>query len=157
MSQCVYQSPVGTLLIKEHDGAVISLDVIKDQDLAKIKNERTPLLDRTVSELDEYFQKKRSHFTIPLSLSGTAYQMLVWEEMKKIPYGKTMSYGELATRIGNKNGARSVGMACARNPIMILVPCHRVIGKSGRLTGFGGGLPMKEQLLLLENNQDWKK
>jgi len=102
------------------------------------------------TQLQEYFQHKRKHFTVPVILLGTPFQVKAWRELKKIPYGKTISYEEQARRIGNRNKARAVGMANARNPIAIVIPCHRVIGKNGKLTGFAGGLNKKQYLLDLE-------
>jgi methylated-DNA-[protein]-cysteine S-methyltransferase len=101
-------------------------------------------------QLDEYFSGKRKEFDLPLRLSGTDFQVRVLEELQQIPYGETTSYGDIAKRIGRPNAMRAVGAANGRNPIPIIIPCHRVIGKSGDLTGFGGGLDTKEALLRLE-------
>jgi methylated-DNA-[protein]-cysteine S-methyltransferase len=92
-------------------------------------------------------------FEAPVVLEGTEFQVRVWRELQKIPYGETISYGELARRIGNANAMRAVGLANGANPIPIIVPCHRVIGSNGKLTGFGGGLPNKKKLLALESRQ----
>ncbi|TAL87963.1 MAG: methylated-DNA--[protein]-cysteine S-methyltransferase [Rhodanobacter sp.] len=101
-------------------------------------------------QLDEYFAGKRQHFELPLHPIGTPFQLEVWEELRRIPYGATISYGELARRIGKAQAMRAVGAANGRNPLPIVVPCHRVIGADGSLTGFGGGLPTKRYLLGLE-------
>jgi len=101
-------------------------------------------------QFSEYFRGKRREFEIPLRLDGTDFQTSVWNELLKIPYGETTSYGELAKRIGNPKAVRAVGLANGRNPIPIVVPCHRVIGSDGKLTGFGGGLENKALLLRLE-------
>jgi len=101
-------------------------------------------------QFSEYFRGKRREFEIPLRLDGTDFQTSVWNELLKIPYGETTSYGELAKRIGNPKAVRAVGLANGRNPIPIVVPCHRVIGSDGKLTGFGGGLENKTLLLRLE-------
>lgn len=101
-------------------------------------------------ELMDYFTGKRKEFEINLDLQGTEFQKKVWDEMAKIPYGETMSYGELAQKIGNPKGSRAIGMACNRNKIPIIIPCHRVVGKNGKLTGFAGGLEIKEFLLKIE-------
>ena len=103
-------------------------------------------------QLEAYFAGKRTEFTLKLAPEGTAFQRRVWKALSAIPYGKTISYGDLARRIGNRKAVRAVGGANGRNPIPIVVPCHRVIGSDGTLTGYGGGLPIKEGLLLLECN-----
>jgi methylated-DNA-[protein]-cysteine S-methyltransferase len=101
-------------------------------------------------QLEEYFAGERRNFDVRLAPEGTEFQRRVWSELVKIPYGQTISYGELASRVGNPNAARAVGAANGRNPISIIIPCHRVVGSSGRLTGYGGGLPVKVGLLELE-------
>lgn len=108
------------------------------------------MTDRAISELEEYFAGKRMEFTIPMLFTGTEFQHRVWTELMRIPYGITISYGELARRIGNPNAVRAVASANATNPLSILVPCHRVIGHDNRLTGYGGGLEIKQMLLTLE-------
>jgi methylated-DNA-[protein]-cysteine S-methyltransferase len=104
-------------------------------------------------QLDEYFAGKRRDFHIPLDMRGTPFQLKVWEALLSIPFGETVTYGEQARRIGQPNASRAVGLANGRNPVSIIVPCHRVIGKNGTLTGYGGGLEMKRFLLDLENPQ----
>lgn len=101
-------------------------------------------------QLAEYFEGARRDFDLPLSTEGTRFQRQVWDELRRIPYGETISYGELARRIGRPTASRAVGAANGRNPIAIVVPCHRVIGADGTLIGYGGGLPVKEALLALE-------
>lgn len=104
-----------------------------------------------IHQLQEYVAGKRKEFTIPLHQIGTPFQLKVWEELLRIPYGQTRSYGEIAVRVDNPKGQRAVGMANNRNPIGIVVPCHRVIGKNGSLTGYAGGLDIKQRLLELED------
>jgi len=101
-------------------------------------------------ELNEYFGRKRRTFSVPLDMRGTRFQKLVWETLLAIPFGETRSYGQIANQLGNPKAARAVGAANGQNPIPIIVPCHRVIGANGKLTGFGGGLEMKDKLLALE-------
>jgi methylated-DNA-[protein]-cysteine S-methyltransferase len=108
------------------------------------------IIDETEKQLQEYFSGKRTEFTIPLRLEGTEFRKKVWEQLQKIPFGETISYQELAERVGSINKARAVGNANHYNPIPIIVPCHRVVRKSGDLGGFGGGLDVKEFLLELE-------
>lgn len=110
-------------------------------------------LHHAEQELREYFAGQRKVFSIPLDMQGTEFQLGVWRALLEIPFGTTRSYGELAASLGNPQACRAVGAANGRNPIPIVVPCHRVIGSTGKLTGFGGGLPMKEFLLRLEASQ----
>lgn len=104
-------------------------------------------------QLRAYFAGELENFDLPLAPTGTSFQQRVWKELCLIPYGATISYGELARRIGNPNASRAVGLANGSNPIPIIIPCHRVIGSNGKLTGYGGGLPIKEKLLALERRQ----
>jgi methylated-DNA-[protein]-cysteine S-methyltransferase len=106
-----------------------------------------------IRQLRAYFAGELETFDLPLSPHGTPFQQKVWQELCGIPYGETISYGELAKRIGNPNASRAVGLANGSNPIPIIIPCHRVIGSNGKLTGYGGGLPIKEKLLALERRQ----
>ena len=110
-------------------------------------------LPTTVSQLDEYFAGRRRNFDLPLRLQGTDFQQRVWRVLLEIPYGVTWSYAQLAMRIGNPNASRAVGLANGQNPVSILVPCHRVIGANGALTGYGGGLERKRWLLAHEGLQ----
>jgi methylated-DNA-[protein]-cysteine S-methyltransferase len=121
-------------------------------DLRQSKKEKTIL--KTTHQLAEYFQGKRKIFDLPLVHNGTDFQRKAWEQLLKIPYAATISYGEQAAKIGDKNKARAVGMANGLNPISIVIPCHRVIGRNGQLTGFGGGLDKKQYLLNLERHTD---
>jgi len=109
-----------------------------------------PLLREAGRQLLAYLDGTRRDFDLPLSIHGTAFQQQVWEQLRAIPYGRTMTYAELAERIGDRRKARAVGGAAHANPVGIVIPCHRLIGAGGKLTGFGGGLPMKEALLALE-------
>jgi methylated-DNA-[protein]-cysteine S-methyltransferase len=104
-------------------------------------------LPAVARQLEEYFAGKRKVFDLPLKMQGTEFQKRVWRQLTKIPFGETWSYGQLAKRLDNPNGSRAVGLANGRNPIAVIVPCHRVIGADGSLTGFGGGIPRKQWLL----------
>ncbi len=108
------------------------------------------VLAETERQLREYFAGSRTEFDLPLAMPGTAFQLRVWAALREIPYGETISYGELARRLDNPNASRAVGLANGRNPVSIIVPCHRVVGSTGRLTGYGGGLDRKAHLLDLE-------
>lgn len=110
-----------------------------------------PHLNAAERQLAEYFDKRRKEFEIPFDRRGTDFQLSVWEELSCIPFGTTCSYGDIAKRLGKPGAMRAVGLANGHNPISIIVPCHRVIGANGALTGFGGGLPIKRQLLVLED------
>lgn len=110
----------------------------------------TPLLKKTALQIKEYFGGKRKKFTIPLAMHGTEFQMAVWQALQNIPYGETCSYKDIAVQTGRPKAVRAVGMANHRNPVSIIVPCHRVIGSNGKLVGYGGGLPLKKYLLDLE-------
>lgn len=110
-------------------------------------------LCETIRQLRAYFAGKLEQFELQLAPHGTDFQLSVWNQLCRIPYGETISYGELARRIGNPKASRAVGLANGSNPIPIIIPCHRVIGSNGKLTGYGGGLPIKEKLLALEKRQ----
>jgi methylated-DNA-[protein]-cysteine S-methyltransferase len=117
---------------------------IDDDDVIE---ERTPVLDRAVEQLREYFAGTRREFDLPLDPSGTPFQQSAWQVLRTIPYGQTMSYGEQARRLGDPNKARAVGAANGKNPLSIVVPCHRVVGSNGDLTGFAAGIDIKSWLL----------
>lgn len=141
-------SPIGILRLGEEDGAITELLFGRRDDGAVEGN--SPLLRRAEEQLREYFAGKRKKFDLPLSPKGTEFQRRVWDALLTIPYGETRSYAEIAALSGCSKGFRAVGMANHNNPISIFIPCHRVIGKSGSLTGYGGGLDTKKFLLELE-------
>ena len=153
-------SPVATLLIVATDGGLHALLWGKDRDnnecdeklKSLTRDDNHPIIIKTKQQLAEYFAGSRETFDIPLVINGTDFQKQAWAQLQKIPYGKTVSYGEQATRVGDKNKARAVGMANGQNPISIIVPCHRVVGSTGKLVGFGGGLDKKARLLALEQS-----
>ena len=144
-----YSSPVGDLLIESEEERIVTLNFLKDTRQEEV---RTPVIDQCLQELDEYFLKGRKFFTFEMDLHGTAFQKKVWSELLTIPYGKTISYEELAIRVGNIKSIRAVGLANGQNPIAIVVPCHRVIGKNGNLVGYGGGMDNKVWLLQHEGS-----
>ena len=146
-------SPIGTLrLVADREGLrEIWFEQERHPKLAQSSWVRAEAALRFVRvQLEEYFAGGRQQFELPLHPIGTPFQMEVWQELRRIPYGVTISYGELARRIGKPQAMRAVGAANGRNPLPIVVPCHRVIGADGSLTGFGGGLPIKRHLLSLE-------
>lgn len=154
---CDYQSPIGTLTLIGSNGALeelrfpnkVKLELPEEQYLKDAGSFKD-----VVEQLSQYFDGRRTDFDLQISLIGTEFQKRVWQELRNIPYGKTASYGEIAERINNPKACRAVGLANNKNPIPIIVPCHRIIGKDGSLTGFGGGLELKQQLLDLEGFRD---
>jgi len=111
---------------------------------------RNPILDEAARQIREYLDGSRTDFSLPVAVGGTPFQLRVWEAIRRIPYGRTMSYSDIALRLGHRNKARAVGGAANANPLPLIIPCHRVIGANGSLTGFAGGLTMKKKLLQLE-------
>ena len=146
MPLCVMDSPVGRLRIEEKDGAICRIDRTEDEPSLP----DTPLLQEAVRQLTAYFEGELTIFSLPVRLEGTPFQRQCWEVLQGIPYGETISYGEQARRIGKPKATRAVGGANHRNPLCIVVPCHRVIGADGSLTGYGEGLDMKRWLLAHE-------
>jgi methylated-DNA-[protein]-cysteine S-methyltransferase len=149
-----FESPIGRLLLTS-DGTALTFLYMEPSRKAQctdgwIEDVSVAPLSATVRQLTEYFEGTRREFDLPLRLQGTAFQQRVWRELTEIPYGQTWSYGQLAQRIDKPSASRAVGLANGRNPISILVPCHRVIGADGSLTGYGGGLERKQWLLAHE-------
>ncbi len=152
MKYCYFESPVGKLLLTGNE-SLENLYFPKGNTRIEPKKEwihSKENFKEALNQLAAYFQGERTIFDLKINATGTDFQKRVWQELVKIPYGETISYGELAKRIGNPNASRAVGMANGKNPIPIIVPCHRVIGKDGSLTGFGGGVDIKKKLLELE-------
>jgi methylated-DNA-[protein]-cysteine S-methyltransferase len=154
-------SPVGDLFIAVNDaGALVRLEFRSSRSLEDIEQKVVECGDTLIwnseatepvcGQLDEYFQRRRRQFELKLEPRGTSFQQRVWQELLRIPFGETVSYLELAKRLGDSKAVRAVGGANAANPIAIVIPCHRVIGANRRLTGYGGGLNVKQQLLALE-------
>ena len=145
------KSPIGILEIELENDTIQRRRVVES--CSKI-SERTGYFAEVVKQLDEYFARKRTFFDLNISPKGTDFQKRVWEELRKIPYGETTSYQEIAQAIEKPSAQRAIGSACNKNPILLIIPCHRVISKSGKLTGFACGIEQKEQLLKLEANND---
>jgi len=147
-----FDYPFCKIGIAEEDGAICNLffSENKPKTLDNFEQGETPLIKKAAKQLDEYFKGKRNSFDLPLVLHGKEFQVKVWNALQKIPYGETRSYGEIAAITGNPKASRAVGMANNKNPVAIIVPCHRVIGSSGSLTGYAGGLDLKQKLLELE-------
>jgi methylated-DNA-[protein]-cysteine S-methyltransferase len=145
-----YESPIGRLVL-ECDGDVL-IGIWLPNERRHARNDADdvpPVLKETASQLDEYFAGERTDFDVRMELDGTDFQREVWTELTRIPYGETISYGELARRVGRPSAPRAVGQANGRNPIPVIVPCHRVLASNG-IGGYGGGLKVKRQLLAVE-------
>jgi methylated-DNA-[protein]-cysteine S-methyltransferase len=149
-------SPIGSLLLAADSTGLREITFPKNSIPAPAQSgwtEDSSAFSDIIRQLRAYFAGELEIFNLLLSPQGTPFQQRVWKELCHIPYGETISYGQLATRIGNPNASRAVGLANGSNPIPIIIPCHRVIGSNGKLTGYGGGLPIKEKLLALERRQ----
>jgi len=146
----IYDFKLCRLGITEDNGYICRIYFDNNKDLNNFDKKESPLIKRAAKQLDEYFCGRRKLFDLPLSFHGTDFQVKVWSELQNIPYGETRSYGEIAAMAGNSKASRAVGIANNRNPVVIVVPCHRVIGADGNLTGFAGGLEVKKKLLELE-------
>lgn len=154
------ETPIGVLLLAGEGGALREIRFPKNGRAASPEvgwRESSAELDSAIRQLTEYFAGGRRKFDLRLELDGTEFQRAVWQEVARIPYGETRSYGDIARAIGRPSACRAVGAANGRNPIPIVIPCHRVIGSDRRLTGFGGGLDIKEALLALEQNRNWRR
>jgi len=150
MNIAYYDSPIGRLAIAGENGKITRLFFENAAVPAAYQEAETPEIREAIRQLREYFDGKRSAFDLPLAPKGTDFQRAVWAALRAIPPGQTRSYGEIAAQIGNPKAQRAVGMANNRNPLAIFIPCHRVLGANGSLTGFAGGLAVKQYLLDLE-------
>ena len=143
-----YETDLGIIGISANNNAITAVFYSKSKINDHLKE--TPLIRECFNQLKEYFQGTRREFTIPIEAEGSEFQKKVWKALLDIPYGQTRTYKEIAIAIGNEKACRAVGMANNRNPISIIIPCHRVIGANGKLVGYGGGLDIKEKLLNIE-------
>jgi methylated-DNA-[protein]-cysteine S-methyltransferase len=148
-----YTSPLGIVTIQGCDEGLLGIwfetHTTKPEDLG-IQDDSFALFEKTKQQLDGYFAGERDHFSVPIAAEGTPFQQSVWQALTRIPFGETWSYQQLADEIGNPKAVRAVGLANGKNPVSIIVPCHRVIGKNGKLTGYAGGVERKSALLKLE-------
>ena len=149
MEKSYYKSPIGILEIICENSKLVSLKLV---DYCEKSNFETDFIKDIKNQLDEYFSGKRTIFNIKINPAGTDFQKLVWKELQNIPYGKTKSYSEIAAVAGNKNAQRAVGNACNKNPIMIIIPCHRAVSKNNNLGGYAYGSKIKQKLLNIEND-----
>ena len=145
-----YGSPIGIIKICSDDTFIVSCSFVENKE---IETEMPKILEKALKQIDEYFQKKRTSFDLLLAPKGTEFQQQVWLGLLKIQYGETISYKELASRISKENAIRAVGNANGKNPISIIIPCHRVIGSDGKLVGYGGGMERKLWLLNFEKEK----
>ncbi len=145
-----YKTPFGNLYLIEKKSVLVEISFKCPQNLIQLS---TPFLKKVSCQLDEYFLLKRRHFDFPFELSGTPFQQKVWKALLGIAYGETVSYQYIACQIGNPKAARAVGQACHQNKLPFIVPCHRVVSTTGKLTGYAGGLNVKQYLLSLERKQ----
>ncbi|MDC5805819.1 methylated-DNA--[protein]-cysteine S-methyltransferase [Vibrio europaeus] len=155
MNNCytTYVSPLGTITLQANEkgllGVWFEIQTTQPEELGQL-SKNDPILIKAIKQLDEYFSGDRREFDLPISAVGTKFQQQVWEALTTIPYGETWSYQDLANAIGNPKAVRAVGLANGKNPVSVIVPCHRVIGKNGKLTGYAGGVERKAKLLKLE-------
>lgn len=145
-----YSSPVGLLLIEANDDSIVMLSF---EEKKEKREEPSKLTDKCVRQLEEYFSGKRKSFDLPLAPNGTSFQQQVWNQLQKIPFAKTISYLQLARELGDEKKIRAAGTANGKNPIAIIIPCHRVIGSDGSMVGYGGGLWKKKWLLEFERGE----
>ena len=143
-----YESPIGFLEVQTTEGGLRAVSFTLEKNVVEKENIYNQL---TIKQLDEYFKNERTEFDIPLDLAGTDFQLRVWRELSKIPFGKTKSYMDIAKALGDPKAIRAVGTSNGRNKISIIIPCHRVIGSDGSLTGYAGGMERKKWLLDFEN------
>lgn len=151
---CFYSSPVGKLRISATAKGISEIEFSPSNIKSVSEN---PHIKKCIQQLDEYFANKRKNFDFPLDVQGTEFQMKVWRTLQKIPHGHTLSYGDIARKIKNPKAMRAVGLANNKNRIAIVIPCHRVIGKDGSLTGYAGGMGKKEWLLKHEGAAVFRK
>ncbi len=151
MNAFIYQTQIAPLLLVENNGTLVEVSFRAPLPNSCVHKE-TPLLKEAFRQLQEYFCGRRKTFDLPLSAKGTVFQQKVWQALQTIPYGQVASYKDIAVRVGNPKACRAVGMANHNNPIGIIIPCHRVVGTDGKLTGYAGGVDIKEKLLALEKH-----
>lgn len=148
----IYETKIGKILIVEEENKISQINILKEKEYIDGKIKETDLIKDAFRQLKEYLEGTRKIFDLPLQIQGTPFQIKVWEALRTIPYGETRSYEEISKQIGKEKSARAVGNANHNNKILIVIPCHRVIGKNKKLVGFGAGLDVKEILLEIEKN-----
>ncbi len=151
MSICIFDTKIGSVGIKADETAVTHIYLPGETIPESDTKDKTALIDEAAKQILLYLDGRLKTFTIPLKPAGTAFCMRVWDVLRDIPYGGTLTYKDAAALAGSPRGARAAGLACNRNPIPIIIPCHRIVGSGGSLTGYRGGLPLKEKLLSIES------
>lgn len=152
MSIFFYDTDIGNIGIEEKDGFVVKVHFGSNTSFKDEEIEETDVIKKAYVELNNYLKGDIKEFTIPLKVDGTEFMQEVWDGLLRIPYGETLSYKELGEKIGRPRAARAIGLACNKNPIPIFIPCHRIVGSNGKLTGYLGGLNTKKKLLEIEKN-----
>lgn len=148
-----YNTSIGKINIVEEDGFLTDVCISENFVIEDATIKETTLIKETIGQINDFLAGRRREFDLPLLPKGTEFQKKVWRELQNIPYGKTCSYKDIAEKIGSPKAARAIGRANNKNPIILIIPCHRVIGSDGRLVGYGAGLELKERLLALEKNK----
>jgi len=148
-SMYIIQTVIGPLTVIESDNCITHIH-FGEVNVMGIETRKTELIDETEKQINAFYSGERDSFDLPLTLNGTEFQNKVWKALLDIPKGETRSYKDIAEAVGSPNASRAVGMANNRNPIPVIIPCHRVIGKNGKLVGFAGGLDLKEKMLMIE-------
>ncbi|MEL0607440.1 methylated-DNA--[protein]-cysteine S-methyltransferase [Vibrio echinoideorum] len=151
-----YESPLGVVTLQANDEGLLGLwfetHTTKPEQLG-VQDDSFPIFGLAIDQLSRYFAGEAIQFTVPIAVKGTPFQQSVWQALTTIPYGETWSYAQLADAIGNPKAVRAVGLANGKNPVSVIVPCHRVIGKNGKLTGYAGGVERKQRLLVIEGRE----
>ncbi len=150
MNICFYHSPIGKIAIAEENEKIVRIFLQTDKIPFDAIVTTNSTLSVAMKQLDEYFAGKRKNFSLPIELNGSDFNVKVWQEILKIPYGKTVSYQEIAKKIGKPTACRAIGQAANKNPLPLIIPCHRIIGKNGKLTGFVCSVKVKQKLLDME-------
>ena len=149
----IYKYKIGNIFIKTDENYVYNINIIDISSINKnFEYKKNIIIEEVIKQLEEYFNGKRKTFELPINLKGTEFQKKVWNELQEIPYGQTRTYKDIAIKIGNPNASRAIGNANNKNPIAIIIPCHRVIGSNSKLVGYAGGIDKKFKLLELEKN-----
>ncbi|MDF2519491.1 MAG: methylated-DNA--[protein]-cysteine S-methyltransferase [Clostridia bacterium] len=150
MYKAYYSSPIGSIEIVSDESSILELEFVEE--MGQAHDKAPEVLKRALTQLDEYFKGKRKAFDLELKLKGTEFQKGVWQQLQKVPYGNTASYGDIAKAVGNEKASRAVGGANNKNKIAIIIPCHRIVGSKGEMTGYAGGIWRKEWLLQHEKS-----
>ena len=148
-----YNTEIGTIGIEDSEGFISRVYFKEPDDKSGMLVQETHLIKEMSRQLEDYISGKIREFSVPVKCEGTSFMKQVWDIISEIPYGKTLTYGQIAAKLGKPKAARAVGLACNRNPVPIIVPCHRVVGSNGKMTGYAGGLELKESLLSLEGHK----